>query len=59
MNPSAVPSADLVGEGSVEVAMGTHELVILQYALPAVRKPQCRLSLLRGGQSTVKSAMPE
>jgi len=59
MNPNAAQSVDLPGEESAGVALEAHVLVILQYALPVARKPQCRLSLLRDGQSTAKSAMPE
>ena len=49
MNLHAVPSADLLGVGSEG---GAQDMFIPQYALPAVRKPQCHLSLRRDDQST-------
>jgi len=59
MNPNAARIVELPGEESAGVAMEAHELVILQYVLPVATKQQCRLSLLKGGQSTVESATPE
>ena len=52
MNLHAVPSADLLGVGSVG---GAQDMFIPQYALSAVGKPQCHLSLRRDDQSTAPS----
>jgi len=51
MNLGTVPSAELLGIGSVALA-GTRDKFIAQYVLPVVRKLQCHLSLSRDDQST-------
>ena len=53
MNLGTVPSAELLGVGSVGVATGAQDKFIAQYALPAVWKPKYHLSLRTDDQSTV------
>lgn len=52
MNPGAVPTAELLGEGSVGVATVAQDPFIPPYALTVVWKLQCHLSLRRDDQST-------
>lgn len=55
MNLRTVPSAGLLGEGSVAVATGAQDRFIPQYALPVVWRLQYHLSLRRDDQSTALS----
>lgn len=56
MNLRTVPSAELLGVGSVALGTGAQDRFIAQYVLPVVRKLQCHLSPSWVVQSTAGTA---